>query len=236
MRMWHALGGVVRVGVAQDVVDDENLDRFAVRAPIAIATSLLLVGCGAESQPGVESAPAAAAESADYCSVPDLNAEVLLARPSDGAEPIDDVNWFARPVPHDGDQWIIAFASHDQNYIYDLTNDRRVRIPDRSDAVATPDGRYMTVPSTYTPDSNIRFYPIEPMLEALERGEDADGLEPAFIHDHPAMSRVYYQSTAVVAEREADGRTETTYRLMFSGTGGDSAFRIADYLFAHNAD
>ncbi len=131
------------------------------------------------------------------------------------------MNWFARPVPHDGEDWIIAFASHDQNYLYNLSTDRRVRIPDRSDAVATPDGRYMTVPSNYTPDSNTRFYPLAPMLDALADGRDADDVEPAFIHDHPSMHRVYYQSTALVSEVDTDSGSETTYRLMFSGTGDD---------------
>jgi hypothetical protein len=176
------------------------------------------------------------AESPDYCAVPEFALEVLAERPGPEARPIDDVNWFARPVPHDGDDWIIAFASHDQNYIYNLTTDRRVQIPDRSDAVATPDGRYMTVPSNYTPDSNTRFYPIAPMLEALEAGRDVPDLEPAFIHDHPTMHRVYYQSTALVSEVDTDSGLETTYRLMFSGTADESKFRIVDYLFRHSAD
>ena len=109
------------------------------------------------------------------------------------------MNWFARPVPHAGDDWIVAFASHNQNYLYNLTKGRRIRVPDRSDAVSTPDGRYLTVPSYYTADSTTRFSPLAPMLDALERSEDADGLEPAFVHDHPAMRSVYYQSTALVS-------------------------------------
>jgi len=176
------------------------------------------------------------ASSEDYCAIPQMALEVLADLPGADAEPVDDVNWFARPVPHPGDDWIIAFASHDQNYLYNLTTDERVMIPDRSDAVATPDGRYMTVPSYYTPDSNTRFYPVEPMLEALAEGRDVADLEPAFIHDHPAMHRVYYQSTAIVGEVDTDSGLETTYRLMFSGTAHDSRFRIVDYLFRHSAD
>ncbi len=172
--------------------------------------------------------------SADYCSVPEFPAEVLANQPTADREPIDDVNWFARPVQHDGDEWIIAFASHAQNYIYNLSTGDRVKIPDRSDAVATPDGRYMTVPSNYTPNSNTRFYPVAPMLDALAQGRDADDLEPAFIHDHPAMHRVYYQSTSLVSEVTTDEGVATTYRLMFSGTSDESKFRIVDYVFTHD--
>jgi hypothetical protein len=172
----------------------------------------------------------------NFCALPQFELDVLAHVPGADSPPVDDVNWFARPVPHDGEDWIIAFASHDQNYLYNLSTDRRVRIPDRSDAVATPDGRYMTVPSNYTPDSNTRFYPLAPMLDALADGRDADDVEPAFIHDHPSMHRVYYQSTALVSEVDTDSGSETTYRLMFSGTGDESKFRIADYLFRHHAD
>ena len=89
------------------------------------------------------------AGSADYCAIPGHDVEVLALRPSTEEAPVDDVNWFARPVPHDGEEWLVAFASQNQNYLYDLSNGRRIAIPDRSDAVATPDGRYMTVPSYY---------------------------------------------------------------------------------------
>ena len=41
---------------------------------------------------------------------------------------------------------------------------------------------------------------------------------------------------AVVSEVDTDSGSETTYRLMFSGTGDESKFRIADYLFRHHAD
>ena len=170
----------------------------------------------------------------NYCALPPVASPVLVTRPAPGEDPIDDVNWFARPVPHAGPEWLIAFASHDQNYLYDLTNGRRIRIPDRSDAVATPDGKYMTVPSFYTADANTRFYPIAPMLDALERGQDIPDLEPAFIDQHPSMSRVYYQSTAYLgADTTASGVNET-YRLMFSGTGDESKFRIRDYEFRYD--
>ena len=208
---------------------------LAATLPLLAAAS-----CGGETSEAGANEPtlpvAMLATSEDYCAIPDMALDVLADRPGANAPPVDDVNWFARPVVHPGDDWIIAFASHDQNYIYNLTTDKRVAIPDRSDAVATPDGRYMTVPSYYTPDSNTRFYPVEPMLAALEEGRDVVDLEPAFIHDHPAMHRVYYQSTSVVSAVDTDSGLETTYRLMFSGTADESGFRIVDYLFRHSAD
>ncbi len=213
--------------------------------PIHRASGLLagvaasfLSGCGPEpgAEPEAEPPLAIFEGSSDYCALPEFELDVLARVPGPDAPAIDDVNWFARPVPHRGDDRIIAFASHDQNYLYNLSTDRRVRIPDRSDAVATPDGRYMTVPSYYTPDSNTRFYPVLPLLRALEEGRDADDVEPAFVHEHPAMKQVYYQSTAVLSEVDTDSGLETTYRLMFSGTGDESKFRIVDYLFRHDAD
>jgi hypothetical protein len=211
------------------------------RGLLTALIGLTAVGCGEAPREPEDAGPAARrlaifSGSADYCALPQFDLDVLARVPGPDAAPVDDVNWFARPVPHPGDDWIIAFASHDQNYLYNLSTDRRVAIPDRSDAVATPDGRYMTVPSYYTPDSNTRFYPLEPMLEALAAGLDATDTEPAFIHDHPSMHRVYYQSTALVSEVDTDSGLETTYRLMFSGTGDESRFRIVDYLFRHHAD
>lgn len=206
------------------------------RSSAVVALLAAVVGCAAEAEPDPQDGRAAPSNgSEDYCAVPEFDLEVLVERPPVDGDPIDDVNWFARPVPHEGDDWIIAFASHEQNYLYNLSTGRRVRIPDRSDAVATPDGRYMTVPSTYTPDSNIRFYPVAPMLEALEEGRDATNVEPAFIHDHESMHGVYYQSTALLSDAAVTGQTETRYRLMFSGGADESNFRIVDYLFRHDA-
>lgn len=172
----------------------------------------------------------------DYCAIPPMGVDVLATAPASEATIVDDVNWFARPLLHDGSDFIIAFASHDQNYLYNLSTDERVEIPDRSDAVATPDGRYMTVPSNYTADSTTRFYEVEPMLAALEAGNDIGDLAPTFVHNRSDMKRVYYQSTALVSVDDTDSGTETVYRLMFSGTGDRSPFRIADYLFRHHAD
>jgi hypothetical protein len=203
-----------------------------------IGAALSVGSCsgGSEADSSVDDVLAIFSGSSDYCAIPDFGADVLAHVPAEGQPQIDDVNWFARPVFHGGDDWIIAFASHDQNYIYNLSTDRRVMIPDRSDAVATPDGRYMTVPSSYTPDSSVRFYPVAPMLEALSEGRDIADLAPAFIHEHPSMEHVYYQSTALISQTETVVGSETIYRLMFSGGADESNFRIVDYLFRHRSD
>jgi len=204
------------------------------RALGVIAAGGFLAGLGcSDGSDGARSSSADlfAAEASDYGAVAPISAHVLIERPGEGEPPIDDVNWFARPVMHAGTDRIVAFASHDENYLYNLTRGVRVRIPDRSDAVATPDGRFMTVPSSYTPDSNVRFYPMRPLLDALAAGEDADGVEPAFIHEHASMKRVYYQSTGVLSERTVADASVVEYRLMFSGGHDASNFRIVDYRF-----
>jgi hypothetical protein len=173
-------------------------------------------------QPTAEGAPRV-----DYCSIDTEGSRIETVRPAPDEPAIDDINWFARPVPNERDDWIIAFASHKQNYLYNLSKGKRVKIPDESDAVATPDGRYMTVPSNYTPDKYIRFYDAHVLLEHLERGEDADTVPPVFIHVHPDLRKVYYQSAGIVTSDER----ETVYRLMFSGTRDEAGFRIVDYTF-----
>ena len=96
-----------------------------------------------------------------------------MVRPAAGEPPLDDVNWFARPVPNAKGDWIVAVASHNLNYLYNLTTGVRVRIPDKSDAVATPDGRYITVPSHYTAANTVSFYDAATLLERLAAGRDA---------------------------------------------------------------
>lgn len=207
------------------------MSRFRSLSALTALVTISASGCGEAASSEAGGTDVAAI---DYCELAPVGSNVLRIRPAAGDPPVDDVNWFARPVPHSGSDRIIAFASHDQNYIYNLTTGAKVKIPDRSDAVATPDGRYMTVPSFYTPDSHIRFYAVAPMLDALGTGEDVDELAPAFIHEHPAMSRVYYQSTSVLSERRTTDEHVLTYRLMFSGTGHESRFRIVDYEFTHD--
>ena len=191
--------------------------RYALRTATPLAVLALLVSCQASTDD----------VTVDYCTIASDDSSALVVRPGTDEAVVDDVNWFARPVPNPAGDWIIAFASHDQNYLYNLTSGRRIKIPDRSDAVATPDGRYMTVPSYYTPDEYIRFYDAHELLAHLERGEDAHELPPVYIHKHPDLRKVYYQSTGIVSP--SDG--ETTYRLMFSGTASESGFRIVDYVF-----
>src|SRR5262245_11331914 len=70
-----------------------------------------------------------------YCRVATPGIELVTERPSSSESPVDDVNWFARPVPNPDGRYIVGFASHDQNYLYDLSRGRRISIPDKSDAV-----------------------------------------------------------------------------------------------------
>lgn len=183
----------------------------------------------------LESANGKAADAIDFCALSTDGAKLEVSRPAPEEEPIDDVNWFARPVWNDRGEWIIAFASHKQNYLYNLTTGDRIRIPDESDAVATPDGRYVTVPSNYTPDDYIRFYDAKQLLAHLDRREDAHQLPPVYVHRHPDLRKVYYQSTALVSREVSASSTRTVYRLMFSGTRDEAQFRIVDYTFETDA-
>jgi hypothetical protein len=196
---------------------------MAVAAILIAGLSIFAsVASGGESPPDEE-----------YCRVETEGANVLVRRPANDEPAVDDVNWFARPVPNPEGRWIVGFASHDQNYLYDLTRGRRVRIPDRSDAVATPDGRYVTVPSHYTPNKTVNFYDASVLLARLEEGRDAVDIAPVYAHDDKDVADVYYQSVGVVSHR-LDGMAEVTvYRMMFSGSRVLPApgFRIVDYTF-----
>ena len=122
---------------------------------------------------------------------------VKVVRPAAGEPPLDDVNWFARPVPNAKGDWIVAVASHNLNYLYNLTTGVRVRIPDKSDAVATPDGRYITVPSHYTAANTVSFYDAATLLERLAAGRDAADVQAGYEHRHADVHDVYYQSVGV---------------------------------------
>ena len=161
-----------------------------------------------------------------YCDIEAAH-NTLLVRPGPGEKPIDDINWFARPVPNPDGDWIVGYAMHDLNYLYNLTTGERIRIPDRSDAVATPDGKYMTVPGEYTPNNYPRFYDNSVLLDHLERGEDAGDVEPVFIHAHDGLKNSYYQSLGTL---ESTANVDV-YRMIFSGTSNASGFRMADYRF-----
>lgn len=181
-------------------------------------------------------ASSAGGEPVAYCEVEPGSGDALMVRPGAGEPPITDINWFARPVPNPAGDWIIAYAMHDKNYMYNLTNGARIRIPDKSDAVATPDGRFMTVPSFYTPDGYVRFYDNAVLLEHLLRGEDADDVEPVYIHKHEALKRVFYQSLAHLGTVADDGVRTSVYRMIFSGTMDDTGFRMVDYTFTDSDD
>ena len=156
-----------------------------------------------------------------------------LVRPFPNEPAIDDVNWFARPVPDPRGHKVVAFASHNLNYLYDLTTGQRIRIPDRSDAVATPDGRFITVPSHYTESHTINFYELPPLMKRLQEGRDAADQTPAFVHESPDVYDVYYQSVGVLSRQEANGEVRTVYRMMFSGSHKPAppGFRVVDYEF-----
>ena len=173
----------------------------------------------------------------DFCRVDSKGTEVLADRPAEGEAPVDDVNWFARPVPNPAGRWIVGFASHDQNYLYDLTRGKRVKMPDTSDAVATPDGRYITVPSHYTPNHTVNFYDAATLLARLDEGRDALDVKPAFAHQGADVYDHYYQSVGVVSDSRDGGTTTTVYRMMFSGSSVKPApgFRIVDYTFRKTA-
>lgn len=168
-----------------------------------------------------------------YCAVASPGAAVEVSRPGPSDPPLDDVNWFARPVPNPSGQRIVAVASHNLNYLYNLTTGTRIRMPDKSDAVATPDGRYITVPSHYTDDFTIRFYDAATLLTRLAAGRDAPDVAPAYSHRHPNVHDVYYQSVGVVSQAGAGDNQTTVYRMMFSGSTEPKmpGFRLVDYSF-----
>jgi hypothetical protein len=89
--------------------------RKAKRMPFAVVGLSVALTAGLVAQ---------APQPADYCRVHSDGTEVLATRPGPDEAPIDDVNWFARPVPNPDGRWIVGFATHDQNYLYDLTRGR----------------------------------------------------------------------------------------------------------------
>jgi hypothetical protein len=194
----------------------------------------------AQPQPASDARPAPAA--APYCAVQTPGAKVEVVRPqpndaSPGIPVIDDVNWFARPVPNPRGHWIVAFASHNLNYLYNLTTGARIRIPDKSDGVATPDGRYMTVPSHYTSTATVNFYDLPTLLERLDGNKDAADVPPVFAHKHADVADAYYQSVGVVSSQRSGDDETTVYRMMFSGARHPQppGFRIVDYRFQRTA-
>ena len=174
---------------------------------------------------------AAPGDAGPYCAVDTAGRSVQVVRPGPGEPVLDDVNWFARPVPNAAGHHIVAVASHNLNYLYDLTSGTRVRIPDTSDAVATPDGRFITVPSHYTTTHTVNFYDAATLLARLAEGRDAADVPPVYAHAHPDVYDVYYQSVGIVSTRTEGQRETTVYRMMFSGSTKPAppGFRIVDY-------
>jgi hypothetical protein len=204
------------------------LQRFAIFGGVALVAA-----------PALLLAQAAPASVPPYCAVQSAGTKVEMVRPQPGeASPqIDDVNWFARPVPNPRRHWIVGFASHNLNYLYDLTSGRRVRIPDKSDAVATPDGRFMTVPSHYTATATVNFYDLPTLLDRLAAGKDASDVPPVFAHKHADVADAYYQSIGIVSHAVERGADTTVYRMMFSGARHPQppGFRIVDYRVTRSA-
>jgi hypothetical protein len=194
-----------------------------VRSRIAVALVFLLVTRLA----------AAPGDPSPYCAVGGPTASISIVRPAAGEAPLDDVNWFARPVPNTKGEAIVAVASHNLNYLYNLTTGKRVRIPDKSDAVATPDGRYITVPSHYTATNSVNFYDAATLLQRLEAGQDAADVKAVFEHRHADVFDVYYQSVGTLSHTASGGRETTVYRMMFSGSTKPAppGFRVVDYTF-----
>jgi hypothetical protein len=201
-----------------------KFERILENVPRALAIALLA---------GPFSGAAEVMAEDNYCDVTSAG-EVIVSRPQadDAGGPIDDVNWFARPVPNRAGDYVVAFASHNQNYLYNLTTGQRVAIPDKSDAVATPDGRFVTVPSYYTPGNTVNFYDTQALLDALANGEDAREAKPAFEHDHSHVRNTFYQSAGILSSQSDGDDFTTKYRMMFSGSTPPTppGFLIADYL------
>jgi hypothetical protein len=172
-----------------------------------------------------------------YCAVDTPGPGLDIVRPAPGDPPLDDVNWFARPVPNAAGRRLVAVASHDLNYLYDLTKGTRVRIPDKSDAVATPDGRYITVPSHYTKANTIAFYDAATLIARLDAGTDAADIAPVYEHQHADVHDVYYQSVGIVASNGTAADGTTVYRMMFSGSTKPAmpGFRVVDYTFVRRS-
>ncbi|MBM4218856.1 MAG: hypothetical protein FJ171_04305 [Gammaproteobacteria bacterium] len=200
--------------------DTERMSPLSARI---LFTTLLLASAGAGH----------AADVPPYCAVATPGAFVEVSRPAAGDPPLDDVNWFARPVPNAKGERIVAVASHNLNYLYNLTTGKRIRIPDKSDAVATPDGRYVTVPSSYTANFSINFYDASTLVSRLDAGRDAADVPAVYEHRHPDVREVYYQSVGIVSHTGTLRDGTTVYRMMFSGTIQPDmpGFRVVDYTF-----
>ena len=148
-----------------------------------------------------------------YCRVATAGTEVVVQRPESTEDPIDDVNWFARPVPNPAGHWIVGFASHNQNYLYDLTNGVRVRIPDKSDAVATPDGRYRDRAVALHRERDGEFLRPPTLLVGSTAGKRrlgrAAGVRPRTTRTSKMSITSRWASSRTLCERETPTRPST---------------------------
>ncbi len=169
---------------------------------------------------------------AEYCDITPAD-NVMIKRPQadDQVKFIDDINWFSRPVRNPQNDYIVTYASHNQNYLFNLSKGTRAAIPDRSDAVATPDGRFITVPSHYTKDNSVNFYDTATLLRALETGKDARNTKPVFEHRHKEVFNTFYQSVGLLPVNKTEDSHTINYRMMFSGSLPPTppGFLIVDY-------
>jgi hypothetical protein len=165
-----------------------------------------------------------------YCLVEKDGAQVEMVRPHDTEAKLTSVNWLAQPVPDAKGHRVVGVTSLGKNQLYDLTAGKRLRIPGKSDAVATPDGLYVTLPPRHgEPDNTLRFYPALPMLESLRAGGPSS-MPEAELKYKPRGSRVwnaFAQSTGILKQQQQGDSEITVYRVLFAGDASE-AFRLVD--------
>lgn len=165
-----------------------------------------------------------------YCLVEKDGAQVEMIRPHDTEAKLTSVNWLAQPVPDAEGHWVVGVTSHGKNHLYDLTTGKRLRIPGRSDAVATPDGLYVTLPPLHgEPDNTLRFYPASSMLAGLRAGGPS-AMPEAELKYKPRGARVwnaFSQSTGILKKLQQSDSEITVYRLLFAGDASEP-LRLVD--------
>ena len=83
---------------------------------MGLAAVAAIAAAASASPPALTGQPG---ELADYCAVetPGTTVEMVRPQPTDDPPVIDDVNWFARPVPNPDGHWMVAYANHNLNYL-----------------------------------------------------------------------------------------------------------------------
>jgi hypothetical protein len=158
-----------------------------------------------------------------YCRVATPGTEIVAQRPASSEAPIDDVNWFARPVPNPGGRYIVGFASYDQNYLY-IAN----RVPKNTE------GAKRFTLRVVNPDREVRFanmFQHPPALAAAEAigqlwsESCAPDMEPFKKGEAPwaFMSLSREQCVALVnAKFQGDASTRRELTDVCQSTGGGS--------------